>query len=160
MTLRRATAQDLHYIRSLVQRPENAPFLTDEDEADLARYVSDPTADLLIWGKDAARGFALYCDVGRPGGVVELRRLCLDHPGQGEGADFIGSLIARAFTDYAATRLWLDCSGENLRAQAVYIREGFRLEGRQRAHNHVEVLGRSVDVLLYGMLRYEWAALG
>ena len=160
MTLRPATAQDLTYIRSLVQRPENAPFLTDEDETGLLHYITDPTARLLIWGAGVPRGFALFCGVGQPGGVVELRRLCLDQPGQGEGANFIGSLLSRAFTDYAATKLWLDCSGENLRAQAVYIRQGFTLEGRQRAHNHVAVLGRSVDVLLYGMLRHEWAARG
>ena len=160
MTLRPATLQDLPYIRSLVQRTENAPFLTDEPETDLARYLADPADDLLIWGTEARRGFALFCNVDHPGGVVELRRLCLDHPGQGEGADFIFSLISRAFTNYAANRLWLDCSGENLRAQAVYAREGFTLEGRLRQHNHVAVLGRRVDMLLYGMLRQEWPARG
>jgi hypothetical protein len=140
-----------------VQRPENAPFLTDEDEAGLARYVTDPTARLLIWGE--RRGFALFCGVGMAGGVVELRRLCLDHPGQGEGAVFIKALIDLAFGDYAAERLWLDASGENLRAQRVYAREGFTLEGRLRAHNHVAVIGRSVDTLFYGMMRAEWRAL-
>ena len=153
MMLRAALAEDLGFIRSLVQRPENAPFVTDEDEAALALYLGDPSAHLLIWGD--RRGFALFCGVGMPGDVVELRRLCLDQPGQGEGAVFVRSLINLAFDGYEASRLWLDCSGENLRAQRVYAREGFTLEGRLRAHDHKPMLGRQVDRLLYGMMRDE-----
>ena len=159
MTLRPATAADLTYIRSLVQRPGNNEYLTDEDEAALARYLTDPTCRLLIWGAGARRGFALVCGVGVPGNVVELRRLCLDQPGHGEGAVFVQALIDLAFQDFGASRLWLDASHENLRAQRVYAREGFTLEGRLRAHNYVPVLGRHVDTLFYGMVRDEWRAL-
>ena len=155
--LRPAVSGDLAYIRSLVQRPGNAPYLTDEDEAGLTVYLTDPTAHLLIWGDQ--RGFALFCEVGTTGNVVELRRLCLDEPGTGEGALFVQTLIDHAFTAFGATRLWLDCSGENLRAQRVYAREGFTLEGRLRQHQFITVIGRYIDTLLYGMLRQEWQTL-
>ena len=155
--LRPAGLGDLAYIRSLVQRPGNAPYLTDEDEAGLTAYLNDPSAHLLIWGDH--RGFALFCEVGKTGDIVELRRLCLDQPGKGEGALFVQTLIDHAFQVYRAQRLWLDCSSENLRAQRVYLREGFTLEGRLRQHEFITVINRTIDTLIYGMLRNQWQAL-
>jgi RimJ/RimL family protein N-acetyltransferase len=159
MTLRAATPQDFRFVRALVSRPENAPFLTDEDDAALATYLADPSAQMLIWGDDAPRGFAIFCGIGDPAGAVELMRLALDTPGQGEGAAFIRALIDHAFGRLGARRLWLDATGENLRAQRVYAREGFTLEGRLRQHHYRPAVGRIVDLLIYGMLREEWAAL-
>ena len=69
------------------------------------------------------------------------------------------ALIDHGFCDLNARKLWLDTSGENLRAQRVYARAGFVLEGRLRQHDHVPRIGRVVDTLLYGMLRDEWAVL-
>ncbi len=159
MTLRPAATGDLPYIRSLAGDPQNARYLTDEDDDALSGYLADPTARLLIWGADAPRGFALYCDVGRAGRVVELRRLCLQHPGQGEGAALLQNLIDLAFVAFGASRLWLDCNSENLRAQRTYLREGFTQEGRLRAQDYFALTDQYDDVLLYGMLRHEWQRL-
>lgn len=157
--LRLATADDFGFVRSLVQRSENIPYLTDEDDEALALYLSDPASQMLIWGTDRPRGFAIFCGVGQPSGTVELMRLALDEPGLGEGAVFIRALIDHAFLALKARRLWLDATGENLRAQRVYIREGFTLEGRLRQHHYRPATERIVDVLLYGMLRDEWSTL-
>jgi len=157
--LRPAVAEDVRFVRALVLRPENAPYLTDENEAALTAYLTDPTARLLIWGQGAPRGFALFCDLGDPSGSVQLMRLALDQPGRGEGAEFIRALLGHAFGALQARRLWLDASGENSRAQRVYARAGFTLEGRLRQHEYRAAIGRVVDVLLYGMLRDEWQAL-
>jgi RimJ/RimL family protein N-acetyltransferase len=67
-------------------------------------------------------------------------------------------MIDYAFQDLAAQRLWLDASGENLRAQRAYVRAGFTLEGRLRGHWYRPALGRVVDLMLYGMMRNEWRA--
>ena len=99
---------------------------------------------------------ALYCEIGEPSGRVELRRLALARTGQGEGAVFLQALIDYAFVDLNAQRLWLDASGENPRAQKAYLKAGFVFEGRQRAHWYRPALGRTVDLMLYGMLRDEW----
>jgi RimJ/RimL family protein N-acetyltransferase len=159
MTLRAAKAQDFPFIRALVQRPENAPFVSDEDETILAGYTTDPTSRLLIWGADAPRGFAIFCDIGDPSGTVNLMRLALDVPGRGEGAAFLHALIDYAFGTLNAQRLWLDTAGENLRAQRAYVRAGFTLEGHLRQHVYHAPVGQVQDVLLYGMLRTEWDAL-
>lgn len=157
MRLRPATTADFPFIWSLAQRPDYAPFITDEDEAALAAYLADPSARLLIAEDDAGvSGSALFCEIGNPSGRVELRRLALARAGKGEGAAFVRQLVDYAFLDLGAAKLWLDASGENLRAQKVYERLGFVLEGRLRDHWFRPALGRNVDVMLYGMLRSEW----
>jgi RimJ/RimL family protein N-acetyltransferase len=157
LTLRAATPQDFGLIRSLAQRPDYAEYISDEDEVALAAYLDRADCRLLIWQGDQPLGFALFCQIGEPSGRVELRRLALAEAGRGAGAGFVQALIDYAFQELNAAGIWLDASGENLRAQRVYARAGFTLEGRQRAHWYRPSLGRAVDLLLYGMQREEWA---
>lgn len=156
MNLRRATPADFGFIRKVAQHADYAPFITDEDESALAAYLHDADCRLLIW-QDAAgpAGFALYAGL-QAHGVVELRRLALARAGLGEGAAFLAALVDHGFVELAADRLWLDASGLNPRAQKTYLRAGFTLEGRLRAHWYRPALGHAVDLLLYGMLRTEW----
>ena len=159
MTLRPATSADFGFIRGLAQRPDYAPFISDDDEAALAAHLSNPAHRLLIWENGAGpAGFALYCEIGEPSGRIELRRLALAETGTGAGRAFLDDMIAYAFRDLGAQKLWLDASSENPRAQRVYERAGFTLEGRLRQHWYRPALGRCVDLMLYGILREEWAA--
>lgn len=159
MTLRPATPSDFAFIRALAQRSDYAIYITDEDEARLAFYTADPAHRLLIWEEDGApAGFALFAEIGDPSGRVELRRLALAQAGQGKGLAFVRALTGYAFNHFGAAKVWLDASGENLRAQTVYERAGYTLEGRLRSHWFRPTLGRSVDLMLYGVLRDEWLA--
>ena len=158
--LRPATAADFPFIHSLASRPDYAPFITDESDAALAKYLADPSARLLIWevaGQPA--GFALFCELDEPSGRVELRRLALATAGGGQGQVFLRALLDYGFGTLGAARLWLDASSENPRAMRTYERAGFTLEGRLRRHWHRPALGRVVDLMLYGMLRADWEAL-
>jgi ribosomal protein S18 acetylase RimI-like enzyme len=160
MTLRPATLADFGFIRGLASQPENAPFITDEDEATLAGYLADPSARLMIWEvAGTPAGFVLWCGVGEPSGAVELRRLALATTGGGQGQVFLRVLLDHGFGTLDAARVWLDASGENPRAMRTYERAGFTLEGRLRQHWYRPALGRVVDLMLYGMLRAEWEAL-
>lgn len=157
MSLRPATPADFPFIRALAQDPANAPFITDEDDAALAAYLTDPSARLYIWEEDGQpAGFALYCEIGHPTGRVELRRLALSVTGGGRGSAFLKTLTDHAFGEFGAARVWLDASGENLRAARVYEQIGYTLEGTQRAHWWRPALGRAVDLLLFGIQREEW----
>lgn len=161
MILRPATAADFAFIRGLAQRPDYAPFITDEDEGRLAHYAADPAHRLLIWDEAGQqRGFALWAEIGDPSGRVELRRLALAEAGAGGGLRFVRALTDYGFATLGARKIWLDASGENLRAQKVYDRAGYRLEGRLIDHWYRPCLSRNVDVMLYGLLRAEWAAPG
>jgi ribosomal protein S18 acetylase RimI-like enzyme len=152
--LRAATQGDFGFIRGLTTDPVNTPFIGDDDAVQLARYLGDPAVRVLIWGADA--GFAIFREVGNASGRVELFRLALARTSVGGGAAFVAALLAYGFNDLGAARIWLDASSENLRAQKVYERAGFVLEGRLRRHWHRPSPGRSVDLLMYGILRDEW----
>ena len=89
---------------------------------------------------------------------MELRRLALDVAGGGRGLGFVQALTDHGFDELGAQRVWLDASSENLRAQTVYQRAGYTLEGRLRRHWWRPMLGRVVDLMLYGILREEWQA--
>lgn len=157
MILRSATPQDFRFIRAVAAKPENAPFITDEDETGLAGYLNNKSCRLLIWQDDQTpAGFALFCEIGHPAGWVELRRLALDQTGRGAGLRFVQALNDYGFETLEASRIWLDASAENLRAQRVYAKAGYLLEGCQRRHWWRPVLGRPVDLMLYGLLRAEW----
>ena len=157
MILRPATPTDFAFIRGLAGHPDYAPFITDEDEAGLEYYLNNTAYRLLIWqDTQGPAGLALYCEIGDPSGRVELRRLALARPSQGEGPMFLQALIDYAFHDLQAQRLWLDASAENIRAQKAYLKAGFVFEGRQRAHWFRPALGHPVDLMLYGILRQEW----
>lgn len=157
MKLRPATAADFGFIRGLTGDPALAAFIGDDDEAQLAAYLGDPSARVVIWGE--AAGFAIFREIGNASGRVELFRLALARAGAGGGAAFLAALLAYAFDELGAARVWLDASSENLRAQKVYARAGFTLEGRLRQHWYRPALGRTVDLLLYGMSRAEWRAM-
>jgi RimJ/RimL family protein N-acetyltransferase len=157
--LRPAVAADIPFIRSLTTRPDYAPFIGDSDDAQLLAWIDSPTDQVLIWDSCAARGFAVFRGIGQPGGIVELFRIALDRAGGGQGDRFFRALVDHAFRDLAAERVWLDASAENPRAVKVYGRAGFRQEGTLRAHWYRPALGRSVDLILMGLLRDEWQAL-
>lgn len=160
MKLRLATPADFGFIHGLTSAAENTPFMGDADEAQLANFAQDPACRLLIWQADTGpAGFALFREIGDASRRVELFRLALVAAGKGKGAVFLTALIDYAFQDLNAARLWLDASSENPRAQKVYARAGFTLEGRLRAHWYRPALGRCVDMMMYGMLRQEWLQL-
>jgi RimJ/RimL family protein N-acetyltransferase len=156
MRLRPATPADFSFIRSLTCDPAYAPFIGDDDEAQLARYLADPAARLLIWEDTAPLGFAIFREIGEASGRVELFRLALSGAGKGGGAAFMTTLIDFAFGELQAKRLWLDASSENLRAQKLYERVGFTLEGQLRQHWYRPALGYAVDLMLYGLMRDKW----
>lgn len=160
MTFRKATVADFSFIRSLAQRPDYALFITDEDAAGLQVYLDAPDCEILIWEPEgSAAGYAIFCEIGHASGRVELMRLALANAGRGEGQAFLRALLERAFVTHGARRVWLDCSAENLRAQKVYRRAGFVQEACLRSHDFVPALGRTIDTLLFGILRTEWEAL-
>ena len=157
MELRPATTADFPYIRRLAQRPETALYITDEDEAGLARYLASGSDRLLIAEMGGIpAGWALFCEIGDPSGRVELRRLVLEETGGGRGRAFVGRLIRYGFTDLQAARIWLDASGENSRAMALYEKLGFRREAVLRQHWFRPAPGRNVDLHIFGLMRDEW----
>jgi RimJ/RimL family protein N-acetyltransferase len=159
VTLRPAGLADIAFIRSLTTRPDYAPFIGDSDVATLQGWIESPTARVVIWEDGEAKGFAVFREIDHPGASIELFRIALESAGTGRGDAFFNVLLDHAFRDLGAARVWFDASGENPRAMKVYERAGCLREGVQRAHWWRPVLGRAVDLHLFGIMRAEWLAL-
>lgn len=160
MILRPATPTDFSAIRAIAV--QHRFFITDEDEAALAAYLTDPHARLFMLeiGSDTAAGFALFCELDSRAGAVELRRLALRETDTGRGRAFVQMLTDYAFENLGAARVWLDTGLDNLRAQKTYESIGYLREGCLRQHGYIAALQKPVDELIYGILRAEWAAGG
>ena len=77
--------------------------------------------------------------------------------GQGLGSDAVHAVMDFAFGELRMERLWLDTDAHNERAQAVYRKAGFVVEGRLR---HVWFQdGAYSDDIRMAILRDEWLAL-
>ena len=73
---------------------------------------------------------------------------------EGLGTEAVQLLLRHAFATLNLHRVWLRTFADNRRAQRVYERVGFVLEGRQRDGDFRR--GRYRDVLLFSILRPEW----
>ena len=77
--------------------------------------------------------------------------------GQGLGTDAVAAIVDFAFGELRMERVWLDTDAENTRAQAVYAKAGFTVEGRLR-HAWFQD-GTYLDDIRMAILRDEWLAL-
>jgi RimJ/RimL family protein N-acetyltransferase len=74
--------------------------------------------------------------------------------GQGLGTEITRLLLRHAFFTLNLHRVWLRVFADHARAQKVYEKVGFTLEGRQRDGDFRN--GRYRDVLVYSLLAREW----
>jgi diamine N-acetyltransferase len=128
---------DLEFVISVEQDARNRPFITPWDRTQHEGAVRFPDfRHFIIEAGDAypSAGFAILQGCRNPHKSIELKRIVLQPEAQGRG---IGSACIRwlaqmAFRDLGAHRFWLDVKARNIRAQALYRREGFIEEGRLR----------------------------
>lgn len=152
---------DIDYVLGLQARPEFLGMIDPDGREVLEAAIADPDRRLLLWERDGApQGFVFL--VAQPAHArVEIRRMMLDAPGQGEGIAFLDSIVDAAFEDPACARLYLDVAADNPRAIRAYAQAGFVSEGRLREHwIRASASGpQRADLVLMGMLRREWIAL-
>jgi len=74
--------------------------------------------------------------------------------GQGYATEAAGAIVQFGFSQLKLHRIWSWCIAENIDSARVLEKIGMRQEGRLREKEHFK--GRWWDVLLYGILAYEW----
>lgn len=80
-----------------------------------------------------------------------------DHWGQGFATEAALAMRDWGFGEQGLTRLHAHCIADNAASSNVLEKLGMRREGLLR--NHVFQKGRFWDVMLYGLLREEWAEM-
>ena len=78
-----------------------------------------------------------------------------EEQGQGKGQDGLAAILSFAFDELNLRRVQLTVFADNARAIALYEKTGFVREGAQREFLLRD--GRPQDMLMYGLLRREWA---
>jgi len=122
--LRKATADDIFFIRALEMDPANI-FVHCWDEEVHRQNIADPLFHYLIAEgiQGTALGYAILVE--NEPGIVEWRRIIVARRGDGIGTAFMQAVIDQ-FADNETSTLWLDVYAENERARHVYSSLGFQ----------------------------------
>ncbi|MBA3499633.1 MAG: GNAT family N-acetyltransferase [Myxococcota bacterium] len=166
--LRELTSADQPQLRELVNDPEvmrassiYAPVSDVQQESWFRSAMQNPHARWFgiedARGEPALVGTCCLVDIEWIGRTAELRvRLDRSAWGGGLGTDACELLLAFGFDDLNLERIGLRVWGRNTRAQRVYEKLGFVLEGRLRGAGFIN--GQRDDIVLMGLLREEWRA--
>ena len=146
--LRPTLLSDLDYVVTVETDSHNLPFITPWERPQHEGAVRFPDFRHFIVESGpqyAASGFVILQGCRSPHRSVELKRIVLQHDGQGQGLGraCVRLLKRMAFRDLHAHRFWLDVKQLNVRAQALYTSEGFVEEGRLR--ESVRLTGNAAD---------------
>lgn len=122
--LRKATADDIFFIRSLEMDPANV-FVHCWDEETHHKNLSDPKIHYLVAEgiQGTALGYAILVE--NEPGIVEWRRIIVARRDDGIGKEFMQAVIDN-FTNRGTIKLWLDVYADNARARHVYRAVGFK----------------------------------
>lgn len=122
--LRKATPDDIFFIRSLELDPANT-LVHGWDEDTHRENINRPEFHYVIAEdvENVCLGFAILKDDGP--GRVEWRRVIVARRDDGIGSDFMQAVIDH-FKETGAHTLWLDVYEENTRARHVYSALGFK----------------------------------
>lgn len=133
--LRPTMQSDLDFVLTLERDAQNLPFITPWERTQHEAAIRFPDFRHFVIeggpGLDAA-GFLILIGCKSPHHSLELKRMVVQHKGQGLGRAAIRAVKKIAFDHLGAHRLWMDVKSRNQRAQALYLSEGFRLEGTLR----------------------------
>lgn len=126
--IRKATADDVFFIRSLEMDPANT-MVHAWDEATHHKNITDPAYHYLIAEsiEGDRLGYAILMD--NEPGRVEWRRIIVARRGDGIGKAFMRAVLDYFFTVHRAELVWLDVYERNDRARHVYQTLGFEEVG-------------------------------
>ena len=156
--LRPTMTSDLDFVISVERDAANLPFITSWERTQHEGAIRFPDSRHFIVevgpGYPSA-GFVIMQGCRNPHRSIELKRMVL-LPGvqrSGVGRKCLRLLAQMAFRDLGAHRFWLDVKALNLRAQALYLSEGFVEEGRLRESVRTE--GGFDSLIVMSMLEQE-----
>ena len=157
LTLKPSTRADLPFVLAAEQAEHAYHFVGQWSEEQHAQAIADENQEHLLLRSDGLPvGFVLTAGLADPHNSIELRRIVVTRPDCGLGRKTILLVLARAFSDHRAHRVWLDVKPHNTRARHLYSTLGFIEEGILR--DALLDDGRYESLIVMSMLKPEWAA--
>jgi diamine N-acetyltransferase len=166
MLLRPATLNDIPAILALERLPASAQFVGQWSEERHRATLLSPDARYFVSEAECSeasrtnpaqlRAFAILRGLTETSGSIELKRLVVHPPGQGQGRQILAELVRITFDQFHAHRLFLDVFDDNARARHLYQSFGFVEEGllREAALRN----GQYCSLRLMSLLDREYAA--
>ena len=158
--LRATTENDLDFVLTAEQSPENSLFVTRwTREQHKAVFESRDGAHLIIETEPERRrvGYLILAGLENANGSIELGRIVVTEKGKGHGRVALRLVKQLAFAESHAHRLWLDVKEHNQRARHLYESEGFIIEGALRECLKTETGFESLVIM--SILRHEYDQL-
>lgn len=122
------------------------------------QWAARQTMNYLIFVEGEIAGGAGYNFVDRTNRGTELGYwLDSDRTGRGIVTRSVSSLIKSAFADLEMHRVVIRCAEGNTKSRAIPEKLGFTKEGTMRECEWLHT--KFVDLVVYSMLRREWAAV-
>ncbi|OBZ08465.1 acetyltransferase [Bacillus sp. FJAT-27264] len=132
--LRQTTEQDLDFVMDAEQADDNRRYIAQwKREQHMAAFADEDVLHFIILNADGERsGYVILTGMLDLNLTVCIMRLVIVSKGHGYGSEALRLLIGWIFNHTETHRLWLDVRDQNTRAQRIYQRQGFRLEGTLR----------------------------
>ena len=159
--LQPTTAEDLDFVLTMEQAPENAPFIGQwSRDRHLQACQSRDECHLTVINAATEEpiGYAILSGMQNPSSCVLIKRIVIAPKGKGFGRATIEQILHKAFLEFKAHRVWLDVMEDNPRAKSLYQKLGFVEEGKMR-----EAMKKPrgfVSLWIMSMLRSEFIAKG
>ncbi len=153
--LERARPDDVAGIVAIETHPAMANYIGAWPAQRHLRQLDDPDYRYYVVRDERGEvdGFAIVVAFTRRFDWYELGRIAVREPGAGRGSDLLHAVLDATFDREGAHRIQLDCYEDNVRAQRVYERAGFRREGLMR--DAVIRNGVWTSLVLMGLLANE-----
>jgi diamine N-acetyltransferase len=160
LTLRLAEIEDLDFVMAAERDPEAVSVITPRTFEQHVAAIEGGEEEVLIVvdAEGDAVGYALLSGLTSRHRNIEIKTIVITRRGEGVGKRALRLLLALAFDELDAHRVWLDAVSSNERAQHVYLTLGFVREGSMREAWRT---GEDAyeDIVLLSMLDREWDEL-
>jgi RimJ/RimL family protein N-acetyltransferase len=123
---------DLAYVLEAEGNEENCKYIIPWSVERHLQALSDHDTAHLILQDEVNVGYVILAGLLDPNQSIEFRRIVITEKGKGYGKEAVEIIKKLAFETYHAHRLWLDVKAQNYRAQSLYSRAGFIVEGTLR----------------------------
>lgn len=140
--LRPTQPDDLDFVLAAEQHPDSNPYVFQwSRDQHLASFTNPDMAHLIVETVQTGSGelqaaqtvgYVILAGLLDPNQSIQLCRIVIAFKNRGYGKAALEQVKQFAFQTHSAHRLWLDVKVSNERAQAVYRRAGFTVEGTLR----------------------------
>ncbi|MFC5472111.1 GNAT family N-acetyltransferase [Cohnella suwonensis] len=127
---RRTIIEDLDFVISTEQHPDNKPFIFSwTRDKHIETIKNEDNLHVIIEDKNKHKvGYIIISGLLNENKCIELTRITISEKGKGYGKESIKLIQDYIFTNLNAHRIWLDVKLNNNRAKHIYESAGFRVE--------------------------------